>query len=220
MLSSQGSLVCLPCAPTNGDCSQGNACCDGTDVCDGTDCLACAPTNGDCSHGNGCCNFTDSCNGTTCLPCVDAGESCAAGNGCCQNTDSCNAGVCCVPPGVTCTSDSDCCSPATCTAGACEIAQGAPCVTGADCASGCCAPAVNGAGAPVGPYVCKVQDWGAYDCCGFGGFCGSGYCCFTDGNQNEFCSAPCTSSSTCGGAQCQSYGNLSTTCTQTEGCGP
>ena len=98
---------------------------------------------------------------------------------------------------------------------------GQSCTTSAECASACCAPQLNSSGNPVGPYICKPNDGAPYDCC-FGVFtdCGSGYCCFSDSNNNQFCSAPCDGPDQCGAASCETYGNLHTTCSGDQGCGP
>lgn len=99
------------------------------------------------------------------------------------------------------------------------------CRTSADCPSGCCAPATNLAGEPVGPYVCKQTDGSAYGCCSglFGTKCGSPYCCVGDTLGNHFCSLPCSSNGQCGAAACtgHSYDTYYTNCpNSTNACGP
>ena len=79
----------------------------------------------------------------------------------------------------------------------------AECVTGKDCTSGCCAPATNVSGDPVGPYVCKPNDGRPYDCCnGIAVSCTSPACCVTDANDNSFCAPMCTGNGQCGAARC------------------
>jgi hypothetical protein len=104
-----------------------------------------------------------------------------------------------------------------CILGACQI----PCTTMTDCTSGCCAPATDANGDPVGPYVCKQNDASPYACCyGALNFCGTNYCCIADPQGNEFCSVACTSSSMCGDAQCNTYDFSHTSCSGTMACGP
>jgi len=96
-----------------------------------------------------------------------------------------------------------------------------PCTTGSECPSGCCAPATNANGDPIGPYVCKQNDAAPYDCCnGILNDCGNGFCCVADPQGNEFCSAECTSSAMCGAAQCNTYNFSHTTCGGPTACGP
>lgn len=96
-----------------------------------------------------------------------------------------------------------------------------PCTTASDCTTGCCAPATDTSGNPIGPYVCKQNDAAPYDCCyGITEICGNNYCCVADTNGNQFCSTPCTSSATCGNAQCNTYSFAHSSCTDTSACGP
>ena len=78
------------------------------------------------------------------------------------------------------------------------------CFTGKDCASGCCAPAVNKAGNPVGPYVCMPDDTKAYHCCttNFKSCPGEEFCCISDTQGNQFCAQTCTANAQCGAAHC------------------
>ena len=77
------------------------------------------------------------------------------------------------------------------------------CVNGKDCASGCCAPAVNKAGNPVGPYVCMPDDTKAYHCCTTNfTFCPGDDCCIMDTQGNEFCAQTCITNAQCGAARC------------------
>ena len=77
------------------------------------------------------------------------------------------------------------------------------CFTGKDCASGCCAPATNKAGNPVGPYVCMPDDTKAYHCCTTNfTFCPGDDCCITDTQGNEFCAQSCITNAQCGDAHC------------------
>lgn len=79
----------------------------------------------------------------------------------------------------------------------------ATCFTGKDCASGCCAPAVNKAGNPVGPYVCMPDDTKAYHCCTTNfTSCPGENCCITDTQGNQFCAQSCTTNAQCGAAHC------------------
>lgn len=92
-----------------------------------------------------------------------------------------------------------------------------------DCASGCCAPATNAAGDPVGPYVCKQTDGSAYGCCSsVFTTCSGAHCCVSDSDGNQFCARPCTSNGICGAANCTGYtfGTFSTTCSGDTACGP
>lgn len=98
------------------------------------------------------------------------------------------------------------------------------CATSADCPTGCCAPATNAQGDPVGPYICKPNDGNAYDCC-FGVFntCGEGTCCVADSKGNKFCARQCLDNSHCGAARCEGFkfSFTSTTCSgQETACGP
>jgi hypothetical protein len=98
------------------------------------------------------------------------------------------------------------------------------CQTKDDCPSGCCAPATNAAGDPVGPYICKPNDGQAYHCCyGITVNCGANHCCVSDTDGNEFCAVPCTSNTPCGAAHCAGYsfGTLTTSCHGfSTACGP
>lgn len=95
------------------------------------------------------------------------------------------------------------------------------CTSGSECSSKACAPAVDSSGNPSGPYVCVPNDGAPYHgCSGFLTSCAPEYCCFTDSNQNQFCSAPCSGDNQCGSATCNTYSNANTTCTGTLGCGP
>lgn len=133
-------------------------------------------------------------------------------------------------PGDTCTTSSECPSATPC----CEAAIGGPshcatvtdkqcrCEKGSECSSGSCAPAINAAGYPNGPYVCVPNDGQPYHGCnGALTSCGSGFCCFTDGKANQFCGSPCDQLDDCpGGAACNTYSTAHSSCTRPLGCGP
>jgi hypothetical protein len=112
----------------------------------------------------------------------------------------------------------DCCLDGqACILGECQTL----CHFGSSCSSGCCAPALDANGQPVGPYICKSNDAQPYTCCsGVLNDCGSGYCCVTDTQLNEFCAAPCTDDSTCGAASCTMYDFSHTSCSGPTACGP
>ena len=96
------------------------------------------------------------------------------------------------------------------------------CKVGADCTTGCCAPTVNAAGKPIGPYVCQPDDGAAYHCCtGIINSCSSPNCCVTDPAGNRFCAEPCSANANCAPAHCVGYTfGLSTTCQGPTACGP
>jgi hypothetical protein len=118
----------------------------------------------------------------------------------------------CVPCGGQC-----CPGGESCVQGECQTL----CTTGSDCTSSCCAPALDGSGNPVGPYVCKTNNAEAYTCCN-GAFndCSGTFCCVTDTAGNEFCAEPCSGSSSCGTASCNTYSFSATTCSGPTACGP
>ncbi len=123
-------------------------------------------------------------------------------------------GGCAVPCGASC-----CSAGQVCNMGACQNAQF--CTVKTDCPSGCCAPAVDATGQPVGPYICKPNDANAYDCCyGIFNTCGGIYCCVQDSKQNEFCAAPCSTDGDCAPAHCDPYSFTFTTCSGPTACGP
>jgi hypothetical protein len=95
------------------------------------------------------------------------------------------------------------------------------CLSGADCSTGVCAPAVDQQGSPSGPYVCAPNDGHPYHGCrGLLTACDTGFCCFTDPLDNQFCATPCTTDAQCGDASCNTYSRKNTTCGGTLGCGP
>jgi hypothetical protein len=149
--------------------------------------------------------------------------------------DCCKAGTVCVGDGLfggtcaaECEANSECpmaspvCSLFEDGSSACTADMGLPqrCSAAADCASKACAPNVDAAGDPAGPYVCVPNDGGAYHgCFGLLTSCDSDHCCFTDKEQNQFCARPCTSAAECGDGKCVTYSNSNTTCSETMGCG-
>jgi hypothetical protein len=163
-------------------------------------------------------------------PTGDGGCAQPCGNVCCFGSEVCVAGACTTA----CTTNSDCPQTAPC----CAIQanggptgcvnqtedQGCACATSSDCATlGCCAPATNAAGDPVGPYICKPDDGNSYDCCtGITTTCSGNFCCVKDSNGNEFCSLPCTpGDTTCGAAHCDPFTfGIETTCSGSNACGP
>jgi hypothetical protein len=128
------------------------------------------------------------------------------------------SGACTRPCGTTCCPDGY----------ACNVESNGPqcvqtCVTGKSCSSGCCAPATNAAGDPIGPYVCKPNDQKTYHCCdGVFSTCSGNDCCVADSNDNHFCARPCQNSPQCGAARCVGYSFdlIRTTCKGPTACGP
>lgn len=131
-------------------------------------------------------------------------------------------GGCAVPCGAACCASGEACHSESGGPPACVKA----CAKGADCSTGCCAPATNEKGDPVGPYVCKANDGKPYHCCkGVFTTCGADgidVCCVTDAKGNEFCAEACDSNSQCGAGRCVGYtfGTLTTTCKGPTACGP
>lgn len=173
----------------------------------------------------------------------DGGHARDSGSGDCPaaqacGDDCCSAGAVCVEDQLgnkscaqACTSSDQCSAAAPCCAvlddgsSACVADANAGdqcrCATGAECSSGACAPATDGSGAPVGPYICVPNDGAPYDgCVGAFNDCAGSYCCVADSYGNEFCAALCVSDSTCGGAQCNAYDFSHTTCGGPSACGP
>jgi hypothetical protein len=198
---------------TTGDECIGNACCAQAQAC-GAACCA----SGDECIANTCCAQAQSC-GTTCCA---SGAVCVAdqaGNHSCATscTDSSQ-----------CPTDSPCCAPLTNGGSAClanGVVQGQECrcTTGSECSSGCCAPAVDSSGNPIGPYICKANDGAPYDCCEGSTSCtgGTNNCCAIDSSGNYVCSAPCTNASNCGAAKCDTLTLAAfSSCSGTTFCGP
>jgi hypothetical protein len=149
--------------------------------------------------------------------------------------DCCESGASCFDDGLgntacaaACESNSDCpVATPICTlfddgTSGCTVDLGGlqRCKVAADCTTEACAPDVDSNGDPVGPYVCVPNDGGDYHGC-FGALtsCGGGFCCFTDAQQNQFCARPCSGDNECGNAQCVTFDNSNTTCSETTGCG-
>jgi hypothetical protein len=141
----------------------------------------------------------DANNNLTCAKLCTSSNQCSAPNNCCTPLKTGSQSVCYAPGGKYCR-----------------------CATGAECSSGCCAPATDATGNPVGPYVCKPNDGAAYNCCfGVGTPCsGSAYCCVADASGNQFCATQCVNSSMCGGARCLSYDFSHSSCGGPSACGP
>jgi hypothetical protein len=74
------------------------------------------------------------------------------------------------------------------------------CHTTSDCGSNECAPLIgDSTGVISGPYVCLPNDGENHDGCGVSTSCfASPQYCATDMNENQFCSAQCTTDSDCG----------------------
>lgn len=95
------------------------------------------------------------------------------------------------------------------------------CTTGGDCPTGCCAPATNAKGEPVGPYICKPNDGNPYNCCsGITVTCGADTCCVADERDNKFCAKKCLDNTQCGEARCVDYSFTWSTCQGPTACGP
>lgn len=142
---------------------------------------------------------------------VDAGETD-------DDTDGGDASACKIPCGTACCKTGQACGQDSGGAPACVKT----CKVGSDCTTGCCAPAVNAAGKPIGPYVCQPSDGAAYHCC-YAVFnsCSSPNCCVTDTNGNRFCAEACSANVNCAPARCIPYTfGASTTCQGPTACGP
>jgi len=231
------SSACSPSNPT-GSCPSGQTCTNG--ACAAT---ACSPSNlsGACPAGQSCLNGSCCQASSVCgSACCSAGQACIGGQ-CCSNpcgSQCCSSGSVCVTDTAgnkscaqSCTSSSQCPAASPCCAvltggGAACVANGVVtgqqcrCATTTECASGCCAPMTDASGNPVGPYVCKPNDGQPYNCCFGTTVCGGNYCCVADSAGNQFCSLPCSSSSNCGAAHCNTYDFSHTTCSGPTACGP
>lgn len=215
----QGAWCCAfltTCAPVHGLCDPG--------------CPSTAPTKcGATSAGDICCPAVYTCGpDATCLPpgSGSGGSSGAAGSTGTGGTGGASGGGGRGGGfGFACSTAADCpprilpcCVDGQCTSG---TGDQCICLSGADCSTGVCAPAVDQQGSPAGPYVCAPNDGHPYHGCrGILTTCDTGYCCFTDTLDNQFCAAPCTADSQCGDASCNTYSGKNTTCGGTLGCGP
>lgn len=201
--------------------TSGVSCPAGGPACGGT----CCPGGFTCVNGACCetaCN-TQSPGHPASLVCCPAGQECILLGD--HVTTEC-AQTC--AESSRCPAAAPCCTPVT--GGAAACVPGDPnsntciCVNSSQCSSGCCAPAIDVNGQPVGPYVCKPNDGADYDCCGgtFNTCTGAG-CCVKDGLDNLFCAVQCTvGDTTCGPARCQNYdfSLVDTTCGGPTACGP
>jgi hypothetical protein len=229
-----GSTSCpagINAEPSCNECMQ-QSCCAELTACNDAGCsLQCVP--------NDSCSAATKPSATAALGCLIAHceSSCPSAPGTQLCSPKCDTGSICVPSlnGARClpkcTTSSQCPSTVPCcvfTADGQSYCDGADsshecrCTSGSECSTGACAPFTDIIGTPSGPYVCVANDGQAYHgCSGLLTSCGAGYCCFTDGKQNQFCSKPCASSTECGaGAACNPYSNENTTCAETLGCGP
>jgi hypothetical protein len=131
--------------------------------------------------------------------------------------------TCATPCGAACCADGEACHSESGGSLACVKT----CAEGKDCSTGCCAPATNVKGEPVGPYVCKPNDGKPYHCCNgafttCGGIDGVTMCCVTDTKGNDFCARSCGMNTECGASHCVGYtfGTFTTTCSGPTACGP
>jgi hypothetical protein len=129
--------------------------------------------------------------------------------------------ACAVPCGSACCGAGQACHTELGSAPQCTQA----CEKGTDCGTGCCAPATNAKGDPIGPYVCKQNDGKPYHCCnGLFTTCtsdGVTNCCVTDPKGNRICAQKCDSNFQCGSARCVPYTfGSTTTCFGPNACGP
>lgn len=207
----QGTWCCqegTTCAPSHGACEP---------MCPASTPVKCEMTN----LAVGCCPANTTCGpNSTCVPesaqgGVGGGQSGGnAGGGSGGKASTCSPAQQC---GASCCGSGEACN------GVSDAQQCAKtCASAADCPGQACAPSVT-AGQPIGPYVCVPNDGAAYHgCMGLLTSCGDGYCCFADGNANQFCAKPCTGTnlSECGLASCNMYNGDNTTCQGTLGCGP
>lgn len=223
--STTGCTTQLPLATPECEACMRKNCCATISVCANVDCVSCVPpasanctadadkaqsANLDCASAHCSPECLDSTSGGAGGASGSSGGSPAAGSGGGSTCDA-SCGSACCKIGEACVGiggDAQC-----------EKA----CAKASDCPGESCAPAVY-AGVAVGPYICVPNDGAAYHgCMGLLTSCGSGYCCFTDGNMNQFCAKPCTGTdlAECGlFASCNSYSNANTTCAGTLGCGP
>ena len=197
---------------TTGTTSGGSACVGGAPACG--DAGLCCPAGWGCAN-DACCETP--CNGS----CCNDEQACATVSGVTQCLQTCvessrcpATAPCCIP-----TADA---GPNVCIQG--DVNNGVCiCSVASDCSTGCCAPATDTAGNPVGPYVCKPDDGNSYDCC-YGTFttCGSNDCCIKDDVGNEFCASQCSQASDCLDSRCQDYdfSITTTTCSGPTACGP
>jgi hypothetical protein len=246
-----GALLCGACSSGNPssacpeyapvECSSGGAswCCDMGQTC--------APISGLCLRApegcpaafpvdcvTSCCPGNTRCGpNDTCLPLGSGGGGSGGAGGAAPTSGSggkaASGGASGSNPGE-CASSSECPSATPCcelsTSGASHCAAVSDtqcrCSRGAECSSGACAPATNPVGAPVGPYVCVLNDGKAYHGCnGALTSCDTGLCCFTDASENEFCAKPCAAEFECfAGSACNVYSAAHTTCGGIQGCGP
>ena len=224
----EAGLACIGMTCCEAPC--GSVCCSSGSVCvkdmagnqtcatvctDSTACPSASPCCATLSDSNSACLANGLVTGQTCS--CPAGRT-YCGSACCPAGQTCyedSAGnPACVPTctdSSSCPTASPCCSPlsngqSVCIANGLVAGQECRCSTGSECSSGCCAPAIDKNGSPVGPYVCKANDGQPYDCCNGSVSCsgGSNNCCVSDAQGNEFCAEPCTNDSNCGAAHCDS----------------
>jgi hypothetical protein len=217
----QGPWCCpflSTCAPTHGLCDAG--------------CPTALPVKcGTTANADLCCPAGDTCGpNDTCVPPGGLGGSGAGGSGGGVSTAG-TGGVATGGAGghpAQCVTSKDCPGSAPCCnlVGDCSSTETTcTCKTGAECSSGACAPyevTASGSGF-LDSYVCVPNDGQPYHgCATFSVSCGTGYCCFTDSLENQFCAKPCTTAADCGSvlASCNTYSSAHTTCSGTMACGP
>ena len=229
------------CCPDAQLCGGGNIFGDGNVCCDtGYECLqtgtSCCATAQVCNGGNTCCGASQSCVGGECCATADVcgTQCCTSGEVCvtdgqankfctipCHSSGDCNDagafGSCCAPLSGTI----DAGTPTTgayCLCGPGDFcpftdAQQCLCQAGPECGSGCCAPVSNGAGNPIGPYVCNGSDTACCNPPDFSTTCQTtGTTCVTDTHGNQLCEPTCTSSADCGAASCLTYASGGKAC--------
>lgn len=146
-------------------------------------------------------------------PAADAGEADDPGTDAGPDGSTCQ-----IPCGGACCKTGEACGAGAGGAPACVKT----CKTAADCATGCCAPTVNAAGKPIGPYACQPNDGKAYHCCGsILTPCSDPYCCVADPRGNYICAEACSANVNCAPAHCVPYTfDLATNCAGSTACGP
>ncbi len=223
-----GVPVCFPGCTSNVTCGAAPTC-DSRGFCCGAAGFACCEGT-TCESGNACMSGT--CRPTT--ACGNAGEACCTTGTACLGQTVCRSSTCqaCGNAGQPCCA-SDVCSVGTCQSGTCTVATGSPfggpCSTLADCQTNSCI-ASNGTLWPGGycTQTCNESDSAtcpsqascsryasspnllclehcAWD--GGAGGCRTGYVCDRGtiaGSTQATCFTGCTSTTDCGGLQCQS----------------
>ncbi|MHB8416487.1 MAG: hypothetical protein ACYDCL_00315 [Myxococcales bacterium] len=176
---------------TGGSCCAtpcDGGCCLGGEACIGGACCA-SPCGTSCCGPTSVC-FTDASGNPSCVPQCSNSSQCQPGGNCCAPIGAVSGCI----PAASVTAQTQC-----------------ACTQQTDCSSGCCAPALDSAGDPVGPFVCKADDGALYDCCNGPQGCAQGCCAAYTANGayvSNVCVTLCTpDGGECGSATCLSAGN-------------